>query len=62
MSDLLCNLTTSICVQLLVLYLGFAYSFDLWRSGLLLLLLLLVLYLLLSKHLQMGRGESLPLW
>ncbi|TNN69042.1 hypothetical protein EYF80_020745 [Liparis tanakae] len=36
-------------------------SFDLRGSGLLLLLLLMLLQLLLSKHLQVGWGESLSL-
>lgn len=53
--------TVTFCLKLLVLYLGFAYSFDLWGSSLLLLLVLL-LQLLLSEHLQVGWSEGLPLW
>ncbi len=43
---------------MLMVYLGFAYSFDLWGGSLLLLLVLLQL-LLLSEHLQVGWGERL---
>lgn len=46
---------------MLLAYLWFAYSFDLWGSSLLLLLLVL-LQLLLSQHLQVGWGERLSLW
>lgn len=51
----------SYSVQMLVVYLGFAYSFDLRGSSLLLLLLLVLLQLLLSEHLQVGWGERLSL-
>lgn len=45
---------------MLMVYLGFAYSFDLWGGSLLLLLVLLQL-LLLSEHLQVCWGERLLL-
>lgn len=48
--------TVTFFLKLLVLYLGFAYSFDLWGSS------LLLLQLLLPEHLQVGWGKRLPLW